>query len=158
MGADMPADLAEVVAVTFEALDGEARAHANCLEGLVVRHAWELEDRASYDPDTATITLRVPATAPRLEFTLVHEIAHHLEFACPAQIELRAGFLETQGLDPGSEWFEGDVWEEIPSEQFATAFAMVVTGGTDSLRRVRVTDETLALVDAWAKGEITHGP
>lgn len=158
LDAHMPSDLAEVVVATFETVEGEAGARANCLEGLVVRHAWELDDRASYDPDTATIVLRVPATAVRLEFTLVHEVAHHLEFACPAQVELRAAFLETQGLDPATEWFEGELWEEIPSEQFATAFAQVITGGTDSLRRVAVTNESLALVDAWAKGELTHEP
>lgn len=156
--ADMPADLAEVVAATLATVEGEAQARAECLEGLVVRHAWKLADRASYDPRTATITLRVPATAPRLEFTLVHEIAHHLEFTCPSQAQMRGSFLATQGLDPGTEWFEGAVWEEVPSEQFATAFAMAVTGGTDSLRRVPVSDETLALVGAWAKGEVIHEP
>lgn len=158
LDADMPPDLAEVVAATLESVEEEAKAHAGCLEGLVIRHDWDHDDRASYDPDTATIVLRVPAPAARLEFTLVHEIAHHLEFACPAQVELRAAFLETQGLEPGTEWFEGELWEEIPSEQFATAFAQVITGGADSLRRVAVTNESLELVDAWAKGDLTHEP
>lgn len=158
MGADMPADLADVVAATLEVVAGEAPAHADCLEGLVIRHAWEHDDTASYYPDTATIVLRVPATAARLEFTLVHEIAHHLEFACPAQVALRPVFLEAQGFDPGTDWFEGDVWEEIPSEQFATAFAQVITGGADSLRHVPLTNESLALVVAWATGGLTHEP
>ena len=158
LGEDMPSDLREVVEETLETVEGEVGAHADCLEGLVIRHAWKLDDRASYDPDTATITLRVPSTASRLEFSLVHEIGHHFEFTCPDQIEIRAAFLETQGLDSDTAWFDGEPWEEIPSEQFATAFAQVVTGGTDTLRHVSVTDESVALVEAWAEGEVTHEP
>jgi hypothetical protein len=158
LGEDLPSDLMEVVEATLETVEGEAPAHADCLPGLVIRHAWRHDDRASYDPDTSTITLRVPSTARRLEFSLAHEIAHHLEFACPDQIQIQDAFLETQGLDPGTDWFAGERWEDIPSEQFATAFAQVVTGGTDGQRRVQVTDESVALVDAWAKGEFKHEP
>lgn len=152
---DMPPDLAEVVGATLDAVEVEAPIVTDCLDGLVIRHTWELGDRASYDPETSTIELRVPSTASRLEFSVAHEIAHHLEFTCPSQIQIREAFLGTQGLDPDTPWFDGDPWEEIPSEQFATAFAEVVTGGTDTLRHVTVTDESRTLVDAWAKGNLT---
>lgn len=153
LGNDMPTDLVELVDATLQTVEDEAPARADCLQGLVIRHAWELDDRAQYDPDTSTVVLRVPSTASRLEFSLVHEIAHHFEYTCQAQAEIRSAFLDTQGLDPNTAWFEGDPWEEIPSEQFATALAMVVTDGTDTMRRVRVTDESLELVDLWAKGD-----
>lgn len=158
LGEDMPSDLAELVAATLETVEERAPARSDCLAGLIIHHAWQHDDRASYDPDTSTVTLRVPATAPRLAFSLTHEIAHHFEFACPAQLEMRAAFLESQGLDPRTEWFEGEYWEEIPSEQFATAFAQVVTGSTDSLRPIQITDESLTLVDTWATGEFTPEP
>lgn len=90
---DMPADLAEVVSTTLEGLEEALPSHLDCLDGLVVAHAWELEERAEYRPETQTVVLRVPGTAPNLEFSLVHEIAHHLEFACPSQVELRPAFL-----------------------------------------------------------------
>jgi hypothetical protein len=150
----MPSDLVEVVNATLEAVESEAPALTDCLDGLVIGHTWELDDRASYDPNTSTILLRAPSTASKFEFSLAHEIAHHLEFACPAQTKIRAGFLETQGLDASINWFDGDPWEEIPSEQFATAFAEVVTGGTDTMRHVPVTESSRRLVNAWAKGEL----
>lgn len=154
LGDDMPSDLVEVVNATLDAVEDEAPALTECLDGLVIRHTWDLDDRASYDPDTSTILLRVPSTASRFEFSLAHEIAHHLEFTCPAQMEIRARFLEAQGRDAGTYWFDGDPWEDIPSEQFATAFAEVVTGGTDTMRHVPVTESSRTLIDTWAKGEL----
>lgn len=149
LGDDMPADLAEVVTVAFDEMVEELDAHTSCLDGLTVEHAWEMADRAAYDPDTTTIVLRVPATANELEFSLAHEIAHHLEQSCPAQEEIRPAFLSAQGLPDSTAWFEGDTWEETPSEQFATALGMVLTGGTDDRRRVPVTEPALEVVTDW---------
>lgn len=152
LGDDMPADLAEVVSVAFDEMVRELEAHGSCLEGLTVEHAWEMADRASYDPDTATIVLRVPATANELEFSLAHEIAHHLELACPAQQEIRPDFLAAQGLPNSTAWFEGDTWEETPSEQFATALGMVLTGGSDDRRHVPITESAVEVVADWTEG------
>lgn len=155
---DVPADLAEVVAATLDLAADRMPAHQACMDGLTIGHAWELEDRAEYRPGTSTIVLRVPATAPHLEFSLIHEIAHHLEFSCPAQVELRPAFLAAQGLGADADWFTGDTWETTPSEQFATAVARVVTRRLEPLRPVALGDETLALVEAWARDGVTHAP
>lgn len=146
-----PSDLAELVTATLETVEAALPAHVACLDQLVVDHAWELENRAEYLPDTSTIVLRVPATADKLEFSLVHEIAHHLEIRCPDQLPLRTPFLLAQGTPPDATWFDGPSWEETPSEQFATALAQVVTGRPDPQRHVRLTDEALALVELWAR-------
>lgn len=155
---DIPADLAKVVSEALASVEEALPAHHGCLDGVVVTHAWELDDRAAYRPETGTVVLRVPGTAPNLEFSLVHEIAHHLEFACPAQAELRPAFLIAMGHAPETSWFEGDTWETTPSEQFATALAEYVTGRPEPLRPVALTDEARRRVEEWAATGVMHLP
>lgn len=152
MNEDMPSDLAGVVSDTLELVEEVLPAHGGCLDGLIVSHAWELDDRAEYRPVSQTVVLRVPETAENLAFSLVHEIAHHLEFACPAQEEIREAFLIAQGHPPTAPWFEGDMWETTPSEQFATALAEHVTGREEKIRPVDLTDESRQLVADWVVG------
>jgi hypothetical protein len=149
---DIPADLGVLVEETFEDIREALHARADCLEGLTVTHSWEMDDRANYDPSNATITLRAPATAAEFEFSLAHEVAHHLEETCPAQLGLRPGFLAAQGYPEGTAWFEGPTWEETPSEQFASALGQVLTGRPDPGRRVTISDDALALVAQWVEG------
>ena len=92
------------------------------------------------------------ATATEFEFSLAHEVAHHLEEACPAQLEMRPAFLAAQGFTRDTPWFEGPTWEETPSEQFASALGEVLTGRPDPGRRVEITDEGLDLVSEWVAG------
>ena len=153
---DMPADLRELVEDTFSLLAEALPAHLPCLDSLVVDYAWELDHRAEYRPAIATVVLRVPAPATHLSFSLVHEVAHHLESACPAQEEMRPGFLAAQGHPPDRLWFSGPSWEETPSEQFATALARYVTGETGP-HRVAVTEAALGVVADWARGVVNHG-
>lgn len=149
---DIPADLGALVEDSFEGIQEALDAHRDCLQGLTVTHSWEMDDRATYDPGTSTIVLRAPATAAEFEFSLAHEVAHHLEEVCPAQLGLRPAFLEAQGYAEGTAWFEGPTWEETPSEQFATALGQVVTGSSDPGRRVEVSDAALAIVAEWIEG------
>lgn len=152
LGDDIPADLGALVEESFGSIRDDLAAHSDCLSGLTVTHSWEMDDRASYDPAAAAIVLRVPATASELEFSLAHEIAHHLEEVCPAQVELRPDFLRAQGLPATTAWFEGETWEATPSEQFATALGLAITGDTDPSRRVPLTEEAATLVQEWMSG------
>lgn len=147
---DMPEDLAAVVDSTLNNVGEAIPPHVECLDGLVVSHAWELEDRAEYRSADRRVVLRVPGTGPDLEFSLVHEIAHHLEFVCPSQMELRPAFLAAQGLPVDTAWFEGDSWEATPSEMFATAVAEYVTGRPEENRPIVITRATKSLVAEWA--------
>lgn len=149
---DMPEDLGVLVSQSFEAIEEALDAHATCLHGLTVTHSWDMDDRATYDPASSTIVLRAPATAAEFEFSLAHEVAHHLEEACPAQLEMRPAFLDAQGHPEETPWFEGLTWEETPSEQFASALGEVLTGRPDPGRRVEITDEALDLVSEWVAG------
>lgn len=149
---DIPDDLGILVGESFEAIQEALDAHNACLRGLTVTHSWDMDDRATYDPASSTIVLRAPATATEFEFSLAHEVAHHLEEACPAQLEMRPAFLAAQGFARDTPWFEGPTWEETPSEQFASALGEVLTGRPDPGRRVEITDEGLDLVSEWVAG------
>ncbi len=101
--------------------------------------------------------VRIPATAPQLTVSLVHEIGHHVDEVC-GDTALRSAFLEAQAHPPDAIWAEAATWEGTPAEQFAEAVVLVVTGRPDNLRRIPVTEAARAVVGAWGSGEgFTHG-
>ncbi|MGD9048127.1 MAG: hypothetical protein PVF77_08750, partial [Anaerolineae bacterium] len=120
-----------------------------------------LDSRAVYDPDTATVAVRVPGTPAVLKGALVHEFAHHLEFQCQEHEDLRPAFLAALGLPAGTEWRPGNgsatapanVYGDIPSEQYAEAAVILVLGRRPVTTGVRVTDEAVRAVEAWATGK-----
>lgn len=148
-----PKDLAEVVEATMAAIEESLPAHSACLDGLTITHAWELDNRAEYRLETATIVLRVPATAAHLEVSLAHEVAHHLDFACGLGDGTRQAFTTAQNLDPAATWEESDSWQSTPAELFATAVATHVTGRPDELRRIDISEEAMEVVARWAVGD-----
>jgi hypothetical protein len=145
-----PADVRSLAGSTWERFNDAFPTRRECLAPVTVRSAWKLDDRATYDPRGHVVTIRIPGTAPNLRATLVHEFAHHLEFTCPAQRGLRAGFLAAQGRSAGSAWFEGDTWERTPSEQFAEATTEFVLGRRPPHARIAVTPEALRVIETWA--------
>lgn len=151
MPEETPTDLADLVTETMTAVEEALPAHADCLDGLTVTHAWELDNRAEYHVETGTIVLRVPATADHLEVSLAHEIAHHLDFGCGLADSTREAFATAQSLDPAAAWDSGESWQTTPAELFATAVATHVTGRPDPLRRLDITDEAMEVVARWAE-------
>lgn len=149
-GADTPDDLRELADETLETFLAAVPAQAGCVGRVGLVGARQLTDRAQYEPDDATITIRIPATAPQLRISLVHELAHHLEFSCPSQLDLRRDFLLAQGLDDGTDWREGAAWQDRPSEQWATAIVRYVLDEADPRAPVTIQPETLDLIAAWA--------
>lgn len=145
-----PADVRALALATWERFRDAFPARRGCLGPVTVAGAWDLDDRATYDPGRRLVTIRIPGTAPNLRATLVHEFAHHLEFTCGAQRGLRAAFLAAQSLPAGSAWFEGDTWELIPSEQFAEATTEFVLGRRPPHARIAVTLEALRVIKTWA--------
>lgn len=153
-----PADLTALVEETLARIEQALPAHGRCLSGLTITHAWELDDRAEYRVVDRTIVLRVPATAPHLEFSLAHEVAHHIDFGCGLEEGVREAFLAAQGLAPDTPWDTAESWESTPAELFATAVAQLVTGRSDPLRVILITDEAMEVVEAWATGTFMHSP
>jgi hypothetical protein len=138
-------------------------ARRDCFGDVHLRAAYTLGSRAGYDPDTATVTVRVPGTAAMLQSGLIHEWAHHVEFQCEAHQELRAAFLAAQGLTLDTPWRPDDAhrrpadapasdWAEIPSEQYAEATIELVLGGRPIPTQVHVTLEAIDVVGEWAAG------
>lgn len=149
-GADTPDDLRALAdQVLVEVVDAFPD-RGDCIGRVTLEGARQLDDRATYAPEHRRITIRIPATAPQLEVSLVHELAHHLEFACPTPSDLRAAFMEAQSLPTDAPWSDGPTWEQTPSEQWATATVVHVLGRPDRRARVAVSDRALELVAQWA--------
>ncbi|MCP3997451.1 MAG: hypothetical protein GY722_20690 [bacterium] len=127
-------------------------ARLGCFTEPTLSAAWELDTRAEYQPATATLLVRVPGTPATLRSELLHEFAHHLEFTCPGQDQLRAAFLAAQGFSTGASWFDGDTWETTPSEQYAEAMVELVEGRRTYRGGIQLTDEAIAVVREWGEG------
>jgi hypothetical protein len=139
-----PADFRAVVAGALSQTRRQLPMVADCVEGFTIRPDWELDDRARYS--SGVIDIRVPATAPRIEEVVVHEIAHHLDATCDGLDEVRPEFLATQ--DSTSAWDSGPSWEETPAEQFAEALTFVVLG-RQRAHNVRVSADAVDVVRRW---------
>lgn len=151
-----PADLRALVVATWDRFVEAFPARRSCLAPITVQGARDLDDRASYDPRRRLVTIRIPGTAPNLRATLVHEFAHHMEFTCPEQRDVRLPFLAAQEVLPSASWFRGASWETTPSEQFAEAVVRVVLG-PPSHPSVLIHPGSVALLRAWGRGDLTHG-
>jgi len=133
---------------------------APCLPDVHLHASYTLPARAGYDPDTATITVRVPGSAAKLQAALIHEWAHHLEFQCPRALDaLRPAFLEAEGFPPDAIWRPADAttvadhWADIPSEHFAEAAIELVLGHNATPTQIHVRRETIEVMRAWIGGQ-----
>jgi hypothetical protein len=148
----VPSDLQQLAtAVWTEFLDHHP-ARLGCIGDVTLRAAWELDTRGEYQPDTATVVVRVPGTPATLSDELVHEFAHNVEFTCPEHILLRPVFLEAQGFPADADWFSGASWATTPSEQYAEATVQYVLGERTQRQGIELTDDAIAAVRNWAEG------
>ena len=148
--AGVPADLRQVATETWERFVAAFPNQRSCMAAVTVTGAWSFEDRAAYRPDRRLVTVRIPATRPNLEAALVHEFAHHLEFTCPQQRDVRREFLAAQGFSVGANWWSGGSWAGTPSEQFAEAAVVAVLGARPIHLRIGITSASLRVLREWA--------
>jgi len=152
------ADFQALAEETWEQFVAVFQARQGCFGDVHLQAVYTLDSRAGYDPDTATVTVYVPGTPAMLQSALVHEWAHHVEFQCPEQEEMRAGFLAAQRLPPDTPWrpdelpagLSTDQWAALPSEQFAEATVELVLGGRPIAAKAHVRQEAVAVVRRWA--------
>jgi len=151
MGDGVPGDLRALATEAFADFESAFPARMHCMGDVRLVPVWEeMEERARYRRGEAIIELAVPATANLLADSLIHELAHHLEFTCPEHREVRPAFLAAQGHPEGADWYAGDTWESIPSEQFAETVVLVVLGRRQqNVLRMRIHPNAVLLVEAW---------
>jgi hypothetical protein len=147
-----PDDLRAVASAAWQRFGDAVPACAGRLDGLTVGVAWELSDRARYEPDRDLVLVRAPGTAPNLEATLLHEFAHHAERRCAPTTEFRRRFTAAAGLPRATPWRGGGRWDAIPSERFAEAVMTFVLGHPPSHVLVHLHPGELRAVAAWAHG------
>lgn len=159
--ASVDQDFAAVIQETWGQFLRVFAARSDCFGDVRVKADYDLTDRAMYDPQTATVSVRVPERASILKGALVHEWAHHVEFQCDAQTEMRAAFIEAQGMPANTPWRSesGSVnvlssdWANIPSEQYAETTIVLVLGERPVSTKAPITAEGVEVIRAWACNE-----
>ena len=150
---DLPDDVQAELDVTWRRFVDRFDARTGCVDDVSVELVRAIDGGdARYVIDGSVIEIKIPTTPSRFRESLVHELAHHVEYTCGEFAELRRA-LHPQLGDPEAPWAGGDDWEETPSERWAEAVVLLVNG-----ERIRHTDEipvdpaVVALVEAWAGG------
>ena len=147
-----PEDLREVASDAWQRFADAVPACADRLGGLTIGVAWELPDRARYEPEQALVLIRAPGTAPNLEATLLHEFAHHADRRCAPSPAFRRRFTAAAGLPAGTAWRGSAPWDRIPSERFAEAVTTYVLGHPPPHVMVHLRAGELRAVATWAHG------
>ncbi len=155
----------ESVASDFQALAMETwdefltvfQARTSCFGDVRLRATRALGSRAAYDPDSATVTVRVPGTPAMLQSALVHEWAHHVEFQCDEHKTLRPAFLDALDLPPDTQWrpevLPVNTSADMPSEQYAEATIVLVLGRRQIPNGVRITEDAIRTIEEWTAGD-----
>jgi hypothetical protein len=149
---ETPEDLRAVASDTWQRFVDAVPACADRLAGLTIGVAWELSDRARYEPEQALVLIRAPGTAPNLEATLLHEFAHHADRRCGPSPTFRRGFTAASGLPAGTPWRGRAAWDRTPSERFAEAVTTYVLGHPPPHVLVHLHPGELRAVASWAHG------
>lgn len=157
--ASVKPDFAALIQETWDQFMFVFAARSDCFGDVHIRAAYDMPDRAMYNPRTATITVRVPERASKLKGALVHEWAHHVEFQCDAHTELREAFIKAQGIPANTPWRAegGSVnvlssdWANIPSEQYAETAIILVLGKRPVETNAPITEDGVNVIRTWAQ-------
>lgn len=147
-----PDDLRAVASATWERFTAAVPACVDRLDAPTVGVAWDLADRARYEPGPALVWIRAPGTAANLEASLLHEFAHHAERRCPPDATTHERFLAAAGLPPSATWAGGRPWDRIPSERFAEAVVTHVLGEPPPHVLIHLRPEEIRAAAVWARG------
>ena len=161
-------DIDASVASDFEGLAKETwgdfldkfQARSDCFGNVRLIASYDLDSKAVYNPEQATVTVRVPGSPAQLKSALVHEWAHHIEFQCAELEELQLAFREVLEIHPDTPWHSSNTlndismraWKEIPSEQFAETTVVFVLGRGHIPSQIRVNNAAVHVIAEWAAG------
>lgn len=160
IGDSVASDLAALAGETWTQFLDALGGRTGCFGDVRLAASRALDDRAAYEPDTATVTVRVPGSRVMLQSALIHEWAHHVEFQCQEHEELRAAFMVAQGLPSDGLWrpdvtpadIPSSQWAEIPSEQYAEAMIVLVLGRRQIPTAASVKAEAVRVLAEWVEG------
>lgn len=150
---ETPQDLRAVASDAWERFTDAVPACRDRLDAPTIGVAWELPDRARYEPDPALVLIRAPGTEANLAAALLHEYAHHAEHRCGLTDDFRRRFTAAGGLPAATPWRAGPSWAETPSERFAEATVFLVLGRPPPHVLIHVHPEEIEAVASWARGE-----
>jgi hypothetical protein len=145
-----PGDLRAVATDAWRRFGAAFPGRADCIDGITVGVAWELRDRARYEPEGALVLVRAPGTAGNLYASLLHEFAHHAEHVCPPDAAFRRRYVAAAELPAGTAWRAGDRWDRTPSERFAEAAVVHVLGERPPHVLIHVRPAEVRLLASWA--------
>jgi hypothetical protein len=145
-----PDDLRTVATDAWHRFRDAFPARSGCLDGVTVGVAWDLSDRARYEPERALVLVRAPGTAGNLTASLLHEFAHHVERICPPDDAFRRSYVDAAGLPAETPWLDGARWDRTPSERFAEAAVVHVLGERPPHVLIHVRTAELRLLAGWA--------
>lgn len=146
---ETPADVVDLADGVFTEFAAAFPGQAECIGRVEVHGKWELDDRARYLPDSRIIELRIPATAALLTSSLLHELGHHVAFACDSHLEIREEFAAAVGAQS---WHDPTDYEHDPAELWAEAVVRHVTGRPDARRILTVPSAAVEVVADWSRG------
>jgi hypothetical protein len=144
-------DLRLIAFTAWEQLGDRFGGRLACAGDVTVVAVSDLDDQGRYSARDRRIEIRVPIYESTARNTVLHELGHHLEQRCPDQSDVRSAFIAAQGMSSETAWF-GPTWEESPSEMWAEAVSLVVSGEQQRANRVPVAADALRIVAAWADG------
>ena len=147
------ADFAEVARADWDLFIAAFPALEDCIGRVTLVAEYTMDDRAKYHPETQIMAVRVPGPRVLLDRAVIHELAHHLEFSCTSQTEMRPVFLSALGRS-GHDWFGGAEWGLIPSEIFAEAVVEYVLDERGSVHTDLglIDQDAVDVVVDWATG------
>ncbi len=150
---EVPADVRRESEVTWRRFTERFAARRSCWGPVSVELVGDVTDGdARYLTGSRRIEIQIPTTPGRYRESLAHELAHHLERTCPDFDEVRA-LLHPMLADSGQGWFDGPVWDAVPSERFAEAVVELVNG--ERIRHesdVQVDPTVVELLERWGNG------
>lgn len=148
---DVPDDVRRELAASWERFEQVFPARLTCIDEVDVVLVGEVADGdARYLRSEATIEIEIPTTPARFRESVAHELAHHVEWTCPAFSSLRREILLELDTD---DWSTGPSWFETPSEIWAEHVVELVDGERRRHRdEIPADPAVLALIERWGAG------
>ena len=150
----LPDDVAELTASTWQDFERAFPSQADCLSDVGLELVDDVPGGAAdYLVTERLIRIEIPTSPRRYVESLTHELGHHLDAVCSAELTLGAAFRAAQGIPPDASWERAEAWEERPREQFAEAVVEYVTGDRYTHADIiELSDEAVDVVRRWATG------